>query len=65
MGQTSDLGNGAAASKPASSPCPHPQGSPGRIETLAMRAAAGEALAHPGDAREIDAAADNRAGHAA
>ena len=45
------------------SPCPHPQGSPGRIKTLAARAVAGESLWHPGDCREITADVDGRAGH--
>ena len=59
------VGNSNAASKPAASPCPHPQGSPGRIDTLSARAAAGESLWHPGDCREVTADATGRAGHAA
>ena len=47
------VGNGDAASRPASSPCPHPCGSPGRVETMAARASAGESLFHAGDCQGI------------
>jgi hypothetical protein len=33
-----------------STPCPHPPGSAGRVETYRARAAAGEFLYHPADA---------------
>ena len=46
------VGIGNAASRPAASPCTHPQGSPGRIESMAARAAAGESLFHPEDATD-------------
>ena len=58
-------GGGTGPGATPTVPCPHAQGSPGRIETLAARAAAGESLWHPGDCREITADADGRAGHAA
>ena len=45
------VGNGMHPSLPASAPCPHPADSAGRIATLQRRAAAGEAMHHPGDNR--------------
>ena len=44
-------GIGNRPSLPASAPCPHPADSAGRIATLQRRAAAGEAMHHPGDNR--------------
>ena len=57
------VGNGNRAGTPPAVPCPHPQGSPERMEMLGRRAEAGEALWHPGDCREITADATDRAGH--
>ena len=43
---------GYAGSKPASSPCPHLQGTPGRVAAMAARAAAGETLFDGRDATD-------------
>ena len=57
--------HGERASVPPGAACRHPQGSPGRMDTLSRRAEALESLWHPGDCREITDDADNRARHAA
>ena len=56
-------GAGSGSGTPPVRPCPHPQGSPGRLDTMSRRAVAGESLWHPGDCREITADVDGRAGH--
>ena len=52
------VGDGVFPSAVPAVPCPHPAGSEGRLATLAARAAAGEAMHHPGDNRSaVDPAA--------